>query len=64
MSFELTNVPNTFMRLMKHILHNFLGRFVMVYFYDILIYSNNLDEHVKHLKNLLDVFLKNVYMLI
>jgi len=30
----------------------------MVYFYDILIDNNNLDEHIKHLKNVLVVLQK------
>jgi hypothetical protein len=65
MPFELTNEPSTFMRLMNYILHNFISRFVMVYFDDILIYNNNLEEHVEHLRNVFDVLRKkNIYMLI
>jgi hypothetical protein len=54
-AFLLTNAPNTFMRLMNHILHNFIDNFFMVYFDDILIDNNNLEEHIKHLKNILVV---------
>jgi hypothetical protein len=62
MPFELANEPSTFMRLMNHILHNFISRFVMVYFDDILIYNNNLDEHVEHLRNVFDVLRKKIFI--
>jgi hypothetical protein len=59
MPFGLTNAPATFQRFVNHILQEYLGEFVCVYMDDILIYSNTEEEHIIHVRKVLDILRAN-----
>ena len=44
------NTPGTFMRIMSHLMRDYLGEVVWVYIDAILIFSNKEDEHMEHIK--------------
>lgn len=54
MSFGLTNVPSIFMRLMNEVLKPFLGKFVIIYLDDILIFSRSKEKHMGNVKQVLE----------
>jgi hypothetical protein len=54
MPFGLTNAPATFQAVVDHAIRPFLDRFAVCYLDDILIFSKTLEEHKKHVRQVLD----------
>ena len=49
MPFRLCNAPATFQRLMNKVFANNIGKIIIVYLDNILVFSRDMDEHWKHL---------------
>jgi hypothetical protein len=59
MPFGLSNAPSTFMQLMNTVLRPYIGKFVVVYFDDIVVFSNKTKDHWQHLNVILDALRKH-----
>jgi hypothetical protein len=62
MPFGLTHAPSTFMRLMNEVLRAFIGKFMVVYFDDILIYNKSIDKHIDHLRAVFNALQQHIYL--
>ena len=57
--FGLTNAPATFQSVMNEIFRECIGRFVLVYLDDILVYSRTPQQHIEHVRSVLEILRKN-----
>ena len=54
MPFGLTNAPASFQNLINEVMDDLIDKCVVVYLDDILIYSDNMEEHLEHIKQVLE----------
>ena len=59
MPFGLCNAPSTFQHFVNNIFSNLVGKYLVVYLNDILVYSRNLKDHIAHVQEVLQQLCKN-----
>jgi hypothetical protein len=57
------NVPATYQQLMNHIFSPYIGVFMDTYLDDLIIYSDTLEEHIEHVKIMLDILKREKFYL-
>lgn len=62
MAFGLTGAPGTFQSAMNTTLAPYLRKFVLVFFDDILIYSQSYEEHLIHLRLVFELLVKDQWL--
>lgn len=55
MSFGVTNAPGVLMEYMNRTFHQYLDKFVVVFIDDIVIYSKTDEDHVEHLRIVMEL---------
>ncbi|KAH9270611.1 hypothetical protein BASA83_007206 [Batrachochytrium salamandrivorans] len=59
MPFGLANAPAQFQRMMNSLFRDVIGKHVLVYLDDIVIYSDNMSDHITQVQNVLRVLQDN-----
>ena len=57
--FGLSNAPSVFMRIMHNLFEPYLDEFVVIFIDDIMVYSKTEEEHLVHLRKVLQVLKEN-----
>jgi hypothetical protein len=60
MPFGVCNAPTTFQGMMNDILRDFLHKFVTVFLDDVCVFSRTLEQHMEHLRLVLQRFQKTL----
>ena len=58
MSFGLKNAPSEFQKIMNDIFNPY-SKFIIVYIDDVLIFSQNIDQHFKHIQTFINIIRQN-----
>jgi hypothetical protein len=59
MPFGLTNAPTMFMWIINDIFRKYLGRIVVIYLDEIIIFSNTWDTHMQHVCQVIQILREN-----
>lgn len=54
--FGLKNAPASFQKMIQHVLAGYVGQFCMAYLDDIVIFSEDLNQHLEHLRQVFERF--------
>jgi hypothetical protein len=57
------NAPATFQTVMNDLFAPYLGRFVDIYLDDVMVYSENLEDHVEHVRLVIDILRREKFFL-
>ena len=61
MNFRLTDALATFQDVMNKLFQPYLQNFLLVFFYDILVYRKTWREHVRHLDQVLTILEEHLF---